>query len=94
MAKANVTFNDIALTVSVPVGTRIIEISEKVGAGIIYGCRECDCGTCMMRVVNGWQNLTEPSVLEDKVLRDNLAGKHYRLACQAQVLGDCVVRPA
>ena len=31
MAKAKVTFNDIDLTVNVPVGTRVIEVSEKVG---------------------------------------------------------------
>ncbi len=94
MAKAKVTFADIELTVSVPVGTRVIEVSEKVGSGIIYGCRECDCGTCMMKVEEGWNNLSEPSVLEDKVLRENMAGRHYRLACQAQILGDVTVRPA
>ncbi len=94
MAKAKVTFSDIELTVNVPVGTRVIEVSEKVGSGIIYGCRECDCGTCMMKVEEGWNNLSEPSVLEDKVLRENMAGRHYRLACQAQVVGDVKVRPA
>lgn len=94
MAKAKVTFADINLTVSVPVGTRIIEVSDKIGSGIMYGCRECDCGTCLMDVVKGWDNLSEPSVLEDKVLRDNMAGRHQRLACQAQVLGDVTVKPA
>lgn len=95
MAKANVTFEDINVTVSVPAGTRVIEISEKVGAGITYGCREGDCGTCIMKVTDGWENLTEPSVLEDKVLRENMAGKHNRLACQAQVLGGNIcVKPA
>jgi ferredoxin len=93
MAKAKLTFSDIDLTVSVPIGTRVIEISEKVGAGIIYGCRECDCGTCIMDVVSGDENLSEPSVLEDKVLKENLAGRHQRLACQAQVLGDVTVKP-
>jgi len=66
MAKAKVHFEDINLTVNVPVGTRVIEVSEKVGSGIIYGCRECDCGTCMMEVTEGWDNLSEPSVLEAK----------------------------
>lgn len=95
MAKANVTFEDISVTVSVPAGTRVIEVSEKVGAGITYGCREGDCGTCIMKVTDGWENLSEPSVLEDKVLRENMAGKHNRLACQAQVLaGDISVKPA
>jgi ferredoxin len=93
MAKAKLTFSDIDLTVSVPIGTRVIEISEKVGSGIIYGCRECDCGTCIMDVLSGDENLSEPSVLEDKVLKENLAGRHQRLACQAQVLGDVTVKP-
>lgn len=94
MAKANLTFKDIGLTVSVPAGVRVIEISEKVGAGIVYGCREGDCGTCMMKIEDGWENLSTPTVIEDKVLKDNLAGRHYRLACQAQVIGDVTVSPA
>jgi len=94
MAKAKVTFEDIELTVNVPAGTRVIEVSEKVGSGIIYGCRECDCGTCMMEITEGWDNLSEPSVLEDKVLRENMGGRHQRLACQAQILGDVTVKPA
>ena len=94
MAKAKVTFLDIGITVNVPVGTRVIEVSEKVGASLIYGCREGDCGTCLMKVEEGWNNLTEPSVIEEKVLRENMAGKHCRLACQAQVLGDIAVKPA
>ncbi len=94
MAKAKVTFEDIDLSVNVPVGTRVIEVSEKVGSGIIYGCRECDCGTCMMEITEGYNNLSEPSVLEDKVLRENMGGRHQRLACQAQILGDVTIKPA
>jgi ferredoxin len=33
-------------------------------------------------------------VLEEKVLRENMASRHDRLACQAQILGDCKVKPA
>ncbi len=58
MAKANITFEDIGRTVNVSAGTRVIEVSEQVGAGIVYGCREGDCGTCIMHVQEGWQNLT------------------------------------
>ncbi|NVK18831.1 MAG: (2Fe-2S)-binding protein [Methylocystaceae bacterium] len=93
MAKATVKFSDIDLSVVVPVGTRIIEVSEKVGSGIVYGCRECDCGTCIMMVEEGMENLSTPSMLEDQVLRDNMAGKEFRLACQAQVLGDVTISP-
>ncbi|MDD5249460.1 MAG: 2Fe-2S iron-sulfur cluster binding domain-containing protein [Rhodocyclaceae bacterium] len=95
MTKARVTFADVGVTVSVPAGTRLIEVSEKVGAGITYGCREGDCCTCLTNVVSGDENLAASSVLEDQVLKDNLAPRHHRLACQAQVLGgEIVVKPA
>jgi ferredoxin len=87
MPKANVTFENIGVTVSVPAGTRLIEISENVGAGITYGCREGECGTCLVRVTSGMEHMSERSVLEDKVLQENMAGREQRLACQAQVLG-------
>jgi ferredoxin len=95
MPKAQVTFADVGVTVTVPAGTRLIEISEKIGAGIVYGCREGECCTCLTKVVSGEEHLAPPSVLEDQVLKDNLAPRHHRLACQAQVLGGTVVvRPA
>lgn len=94
MPKAMVVFEDIGVTVTVPAGTRLIEVSEKVGAGITYGCREGECGTCMMKITAGSEHLSIPSVLEDQVLKENYAGASNRLACQAQVLGGEVrVRP-
>lgn len=95
MAKAQLSFTDIEVTVTVPAGTRVIEISDKLNSGIIYGCREGDCGTCLMKVVQGMENLSEPSTLETKVLKEHFAGRDVRLACQAQALGgEIVVRPA
>ena len=95
MAKATVTFEDSNVSIVVPAGTRIIEISERAGSAIVFSCREGDCGTCMMKVTKGWNNLSVPSVLEEKVLREHMAGKHHRLACQALVLsGEIAIRPA
>ncbi|MBK1635444.1 2Fe-2S iron-sulfur cluster-binding protein [Rhodovulum adriaticum] len=94
MATAKLSFADVALTVNVPEGTRIIDISEKIGSGITYGCREGECGTCITRIMEGGDNLSEPSALETRVLKDNLAGRNDRLACQAQVLrGTVKVKP-
>ncbi|MFZ2163729.1 MAG: 2Fe-2S iron-sulfur cluster binding domain-containing protein [Sideroxyarcus sp.] len=87
MPKANVTFEKLGITVSVPAGTRLIEISEKIGAGITYGCREGECCSCAVKVVSGMEHMSERSVLEDKVLQENMAASDQRLACQAQVLG-------
>ncbi|ALG68989.1 2Fe-2S iron-sulfur cluster-binding protein [Beggiatoa leptomitoformis] len=91
--KAKLTFEDIGITVNVPAGVRVIDISERVGSGIMYGCREGDCGTCLMHVIKGMENLSAPSMLEDKILKENMAGKNFRLACQAQILGDVTVAP-
>ncbi|MCA0920194.1 2Fe-2S iron-sulfur cluster-binding protein [Pseudooceanicola nanhaiensis] len=94
MPKGSLTFTDVDLTVTVPAGTRIIEISEKMGAGIVFGCREGDCGTCITHVEEGGEHLSVPSALELRVLKENLAGHADRLACQCQVLGGAVkVRP-
>jgi len=87
MPKSNVTFEKLGITVSVPAGTRLIEISEKVGASITYGCREGECGTCIMKINSGMEHMSQRSLLEDKVLQENMAGRNDRLACQAQVLG-------
>lgn len=92
---AKMTFTDVSLTVTAPAGTRIIEISEKIGSGITYGCREGDCGTCLTYVLEGAENLSEPTALETRVLKENLAGTNERLACQCQVMrGAVTVRPA
>jgi ferredoxin len=87
MDKATLTFTDVSITVNVHVGTRIIEMSEKVGSGITYGCREGECGTCLTHVIEGAENLSEPTALEMRVLEENLAGRENRLACQWRVLG-------
>ncbi len=68
MAKAKVTFSDVNVTVNVPVGTRIIEISEAVGSYIAYNCREGDCGVCVFEVVKGQENLSELTKEEKAVL--------------------------
>jgi len=68
MAKAKVKFADVSATVTVPVGTRIIEISEKVGSYIAYNCREGDCGSCVFAVLDGAENLSKPSALEKDTL--------------------------
>jgi ferredoxin len=94
MPKATVTFAEIPVTLTVPAGTRLIEISERAGAHILYGCREGECGTCLVTIVSGAENLSDPSVLEDQILKDLSAPWNHRLACQAQVLGgEIVVKP-
>jgi ferredoxin len=52
------------------------------------------CGTCVMEIVQGIENLSPRTLRE----RFRLKGKpeNYRLSCQCQVLGDvmCITAPA
>lgn len=94
MPKYDITFADIGATVTVPRGTRIVEVAEKVGASIPFGCKENDCGDCMVEVLDGTINLSSPSSLETELLKQKFAKPGNRLACQAMVLGDVTVKPA
>jgi ferredoxin len=54
------------------------------------------CGTCVMEIVEGAQNLSPKTLRERYCFK--LRGKpaNYRLSCQCQVLGDvaCITAPA
>lgn len=94
MSKYKLTFDDIGVTVIVSRGTRIVEVAEKAGASIPFGCKENDCGDCMIEVIEGADNLSPPSILETELLKQKFARPGRRLACQAMVLGDVVIKPA
>jgi ferredoxin len=94
MSKYTITFSDIGKSVTVPRGTRIVEVAEKVGASIPFGCKENDCGDCIIEVEQGAANLSSPSVLETELLKSKLAKPGHRLACQAMVQGDVTIKPA
>lgn len=94
MSKYNITFADIGTTITVPRGTRIVEVAEKVGASIPFGCKENDCGDCMIEVLEGVDHLSIPSALETDLLKQKFGKPNNRLACQAMVLGDVTIKPA
>ena len=65
------------LTTDVPDGTSIEEACEE--AGVPFGCQAGECGTCVITVVRGMENLKPKNDLEkDLGLEDE-----ERLACQA-----------
>ena len=45
-------------------------------------------------ILNAFGEPANPPGSLTGVLRENMAGRHQRLACQAQVLGDVTVKPA
>lgn len=51
------------------------------------------CSTCRVRVLAGQQNLSQPAMAENSVLKKIGAETDVRLACQAKISGDVKIAP-
>ena len=65
--------------IEVPDGVGIKEYAEQLG--IIFGCRQGRCGTCMCRIAEGMENLETQNQAE----LDFGLPAGYRLCCQAKI---------
>ncbi len=86
-----VTFKPDNLTVEVEAGSMLIDVVEDSNASLLFGCRQALCGTCIMTVVEGAENLN-PIEEDEKITLDGHEAKPgQRLGCQCSVNGDVVV---
>jgi ferredoxin len=76
------------MDVEAPIGTTFIDLVEACGADITFGCRNGTCGTCRIRIDEGFENLSPKGKEESDFLQSLEADKRDRLACQAKILGD------
>jgi len=60
-------------------GEKIRETIEKLG--VPFGCEDGICGTCMIDILEGEDNLSELTEQEKDLMRD----KKHRLACQCKI---------
>lgn len=86
---ANVEFVMDDVVAEVEDGESLIQISRDNGSSIPFGCTNGVCGTCICKVVDGHNNLSEMGAREKNTLEmfGALDGDH-RLACQCKVHGD------
>ena len=86
MVKVN--FLDNHLTVEVPQGTSLTDICDEHSTGVLLGCRDAACGTCLIEVLEGVEDLS-PITEEEEILLSALAEDvpNARLACQCEVRG-------
>jgi len=68
-----------------PEGECLHEICEE--AGVPFACTEGVCGTCVIEVVEGMDNLSDFTQEEKDFLGDQ---DRERLACQCKMKGGCV----
>lgn len=88
-----VTFVNDDLTIDVDPGTTLSLVAFRSEAGLPFGCRAGTCGTCVITVVEGEENLDPPGFVEEDTLAvcgESVPGR--RLACQVIVRdGDLAV---
>ena len=63
-------------------GSSIAEVCED--AGVPFACTEGVCGTCVVEVSEGAENLSEPTEEEKDFLGDDCSFE--RLACQCKIM--------
>jgi ferredoxin len=76
------------LAINVKVGATIQDIVEASGSALPFGCRDGECGTCVVEVVQGMEFLSEKTEKEYKVLKEICSGTctpNSRLSCQMKV---------
>jgi len=92
---ATVNFAKEGTSIEVADGSRLQDAIDEAGADIQFGCREGDCATCIIDVVEGLENLGPPNGNEQVTLMDDELERGVRLACQCSITGGSVsIRPA
>ncbi len=77
----------------------IYDALEEQGEDLPHGCLSGSCGACKIEVLEGYDNLSKPSAIEQNtitsIIEDNALSpdKKVRLSCRAKVLGDCKITP-
>lgn len=82
---AKLIFENTSEEVTLPDNTPIIEACEA--AGIPFACTEGVCGTCVIEVTEGMDNLSDFNQAESDFLGDL---NSERLACQCKIKHGCV----
>lgn len=84
-----VTFSNTDVTVELEKETSLKDLSKEHGWPIAFGCEDGVCGTCIVEIEEGSENLNAPDDVENQTLEMMMMkdGKH-RLACKCQASGD------
>ncbi|MBE9200005.1 MULTISPECIES: 2Fe-2S iron-sulfur cluster-binding protein [unclassified Nodularia (in: cyanobacteria)] len=92
---ASIHFEDDKKTLQVEASQPLTKICDEHPVSILFGCRCVACGTCLIEILSGMDNLS-PIREEERILLDILVPDHpnLRLACQCVVQGDIRIRVA
>lgn len=82
---AKLIFVDNEEEIELPDGSPLTEACEQ--AGVPFACTEGVCGTCVIEVESGMENLSDFNQAEADFLGEL---DRERLACQCKIKGGCV----
>lgn len=66
---------------------RLLDVCDDLHAPVSFSCRDGNCGTCVVDILEGADLLDEPSDHEKRTLAETHAPAGSRLACRASVTG-------
>lgn len=76
--------------VSTYAGSTILGASGQLRHPIASGCSDSSCGTCHVVILEGAENLSEPTSREKGTLKDAGHPAGQRLACRTEILKGAV----
>jgi ferredoxin len=88
----NVTYQNTGQTAQAGDGDELREVVQSNGWPVPFGCENGICGTCLITISSGKENLNAAEDIEQQTLQ--AMGKddgEHRLACQCQVNGDVTI---
>lgn len=75
------------LAINVKPGKTIQDIVEASGSALPFGCRDGECGTCVVMIESGMDYLSPVTDKEKAVLKTlNESNPKARLACQMKIV--------
>ena len=81
------SFND-GTSIDAPDKELLIDCDDIFDTPIIFGCRSGVCATCIVRILEGEENLPPKSDEEIDILSTFKGKEDCRLACQLHLTGD------
>ncbi len=86
--KIQIVFPKTGQTCEVDYDDTLADATFRYDLPIRYRCERAVCTTCLIEVLEGWENLSEMESREKQTLASIQAKPNYRLACQCSVTGD------
>lgn len=88
-----ITFLKTGDTAEVEPGTRFLDHCQSTDAPHRFGCTVGSCGTCILEIVEGAENVNAIEDEERETVEQFTDHKSARLGCQLTINGDVSIKP-